>query len=346
MEGTFCQLVTRVPMVNSYKTLQDFLLDDYFIDWVKHPTASSNRYWEAWQVAHPNRRAMLQEARAVILTAQQNRPELSDQEVQAMWQSLQTRHRKTPNTTQRWLRIAVSLTGILLLSSLLYWGLVSEKVVTYRTAYGETKKVLLPDGSAVMLNSNSTLSHAADWEERASRCVSLQGEAYFQVHHTEDNRKFLVDIDPLVIEVVGTSFNVNRRPGRTQVVLDEGRVTLHQSDEVASAGIVMQPGELVEINNSQLVQKKVNLEPYTAWIEHELVFDGTTLEDIAQLLEDNYGYDIQIMDTVLANKRFRGRAPADDVESLLGQLEKVFPLVIERNNNDMLWRSRAPQPVE
>ena len=342
----FCQLITPIPMDNPYQTLEDFLLDDYFIAWVKHPTASSDRYWTTWQAAHPDRQTVLEEARRIILTTQQNTPELSEEEVQTMWQTLQARHRKSSLTIERWWpRIAASLT-ILLISSLLFWLFVSEKTVTYQTGYGETKTIILPDSSAVMLNANSTLSHVADWEKHSMRRVALQGEAYFQVRHTKDNRRFLVDIDPVVVEVVGTSFNVNQRRGRIQVVLDEGKVTLRQSSEGASSNITMQPGELVEISNAQYVQKKVNVESYTSWTDHELIFDGTTLTDIAQLLEDTYGYNIQIIDTALADKQFRGRAPADDVESLLGQLEKVFPLVIERNNNDMLWRSRASQPME
>ena len=332
-------------MANSYQTLQDFLLDDYFIAWVKQPTVSSDRYWEAWQVAHPNRRAVLQEARAVILTAQRDSLGLSDQEVQTMWQSLQSRHQKN-SSTRSWLRIAASLAGFLLLSGLLYWGVNYEGTVTYRTAYGETKTVSLPDGSTVMLNGNSTLSHGSDWEKHTRRRVALQGEAYFRVRHTEDNRKFLVDIESLVVEVVGTSFNVHQRPGRTQVVLDEGKVTLHPSDQMDSTGIMMQPGELVEISNAQLVRRKVDLEPYTAWTEHQLVFDGTPLEDIAQLLNDTYGYNIRITDSELAEKRFRGRAPVNDVDNLLRQLEKVFSLTIKRDEERMLWQPRAAQLVE
>ncbi len=345
MKGTFCQLAARIPMANSYQTLQDFLLDDYFIAWVKQPTDSSDRYWEAWQVAHPDRRAVLQEARAVIL-AQHNSPGLSDHEVQTMWQSLQLRHQENSGTRSPWLRIAASLAGFLLLSGLLYWSFNYEGTVTYRTAYGETKTVSLPDGSTVMLNGNSTLSHGSDWEKHSLRRVALQGEAYFRVRHTEDNRKFLVDIESLVVEVVGTSFNVHQRPGRTQVVLDEGQVTLHPSDQMDTTGIIMQPGELVEISNAQLVQRRVDPEPYTAWTAHQLVFDGTPLKDIAQLLNDTYGYDIRITDSKLAEKRFRGRAPVNDVDNLLRQLEKVFPLTIKRDEEHMLWQPRATQLIK
>lgn len=214
---------------------------------------------------------------------------------------------------------------MLLMGALLLWWNITSATVTYRTAYGETKRIVLPDGSAVMLNANSMLSYADNWEESKERTIDLAGEAYFSVQHTQDHRKFLVHTSTVVVEVMGTSFNVNQRNGRAQVVLDEGKVTLHRPNDER---ITMQPGDLVEVSQADFVKKQVNGDQYTSWTDNELVFDGTTLAEIAQLLEDNYGYEVDIIDPALADKRFKGRTPAGEVESLLQQLEKVFQLTI------------------
>ncbi len=314
-------------MTNSYQTWQDFLLDDDFIAWVNHPTAASDRRWQAWKEAHPAQRPLLEEAREVVLAARQHATDLSDAEAQVMWQQLQTRHRrKARSRTKIQWQIAASLSALLLMGGLLFWWTNTASTVTYRTAYGETKRIALPDGSYVMLNANSELSYSNNWEEKTERTVDLVGEAYFSVQPTEDHRKFMVQTSTVIVEVVGTSFNVNQRRGRARVVLDEGKVTLHRPNDER---IAMQPGDLVEISENDFVKKQVNGDQYTSWTDNELVFDGTTLAEIAQLLEDNYGYQVIINDPTIAEKRFKGRAPAGAVENLLQQLEKVFQLDID-----------------
>ena len=313
-------------MKDSYQTWQEFLLDDDFVAWVKHPTPASDRRWQAWQDTHPDRRSLLEEAREMILAAQKPADNLSEAEVREMWQELQLRHqRKARSRTSRWLRVAASLVGVLLLGAGLVWWLTTPAAVTHRTAYGETQDIVLPDRSTVKLNANSTLSYTDDWEESKERTVALSGEAYFSVQPAANRRKFLVQTNTVVVEVVGTSFNVNQRHGRARVVLDEGEVTLHRPNEER---IPMQAGDLVEISDTNYVKKQVSSLPYTAWTNNELVFEGTPLSEIAQLLEDNYGYRVTISNSRLANKQFRGRAPAGEVENLLQQLEKVFQLTI------------------
>lgn len=318
-------------MNNSYQTWQDFLLDDDFVAWVKYRTPVLNQRWQAWQDAHPDQKPLLEKAREMVLVAQTSTDDLSEAEVREMWQELQLRHqRKARFRTSHWLRVAASLVGVLLLGAGLVWWLTTPATVTYRTAYGETQDIVLPDRSRVKLNANSTLSYTDNWEESEKRMVALTGEAYFSVQHTADHRKFLVQTNSVTVEVIGTSFNVNQRRGRAQVVLDEGKVTLHRPNDER---IIMHPGDLVEVSPTNYAKKRVDGTQYTAWKDNQLIFDGTPVREIAQLLEDNYGYRVTITDPELADKRFRGRAPAGEVENLLQQLEKVFQLTITTRGN-------------
>nr|WKN34057.1 FecR domain-containing protein [Tunicatimonas sp. TK19036] len=338
-------------MDNAQRTLEDLLLDDLFVRWVTHPTPALDRQWKEWQAHRPDRAELVEKARFLIQETQanQNQAQLTDQEVQSMWHQLQNRHQQTSRFTSKarravWLRVAASATGLLLMSALVFWWIASAQTVSYQTAYGETKKIILPDSSTVMLNANSSLSYEDDWNRHEDRKVILEGEAYFDVQHTRNHRKFLVQTNAVTVEVLGTTFNVNQRRGKAQVVLSTGKVTLYPPNKAVADHITMQPGDLVELDTVQYIQKQVNTAEYTAWTSDELVFNGTTVADIAQMLEDNYGLHIVMTDTTLAQKRFHGRVASDNVEALLGQMEKVFQLTIERRSNKVVLHPRQKRP--
>ena len=54
-------------MANPYRTVADFTNDSSFVNWITQPTPEATRYWQHWQNAHPDRRAVLEEARRQVL---------------------------------------------------------------------------------------------------------------------------------------------------------------------------------------------------------------------------------------------------------------------------------------
>lgn len=330
-------------MYNSRSTLDDLLMDDQFVQWVIHPTPKLNKDWETWLAKFPHQKNLVEKARIIVQETYANasHASLSDEEVQTMWHQLQARHQEKANRSLplhrlTWLKVAASFAGILMFSALIFWWR-SEQMLSYQTAYGETKEILLPDSSTVMLNANSTLTLEGDWGSQKDRKVQLSGEAYFNVRHTREHRKFLVQTNSVEIEVLGTTFNVNQRNDRAQVVLTTGKVTLHPPNKAVADQITMKPGDLVELDTEKYIQKQVDVAEYTSWTDKKLIFNGTPLADIAQTLKDNYGLEVILADTTLARKRFHGQATTDNLESLLGQLEKVFQLSIERHHNQVVF---------
>src|SRR5690606_18604809 len=105
-----------------------------------------------------------------------------------------------------------------------------DPIQIVRTDYGERKPYLLPDGSYVMLNGNSSLKFT-DWESDGIRQVWLDGEALFDVVHMSDDRPFIVRTAGGVdVNVLGTRFNVKMRKGTAEVLLQKGRVALKFRD--------------------------------------------------------------------------------------------------------------------
>src|SRR5690606_6981244 len=77
---------------------------------------------------------------------------------------------------------------------------------TIATPIGGEYRVVLPDGSLVWLNANSSLAFPSEFTER-TRNVRLTGEAYFEIVH-DVGRPFIVNTRQQTIHVLGTKFNV------------------------------------------------------------------------------------------------------------------------------------------
>src|ERR1035437_2347567 len=105
------------------------------------------------------------------------------------------------------------------------WRYMSQKSV--KTNMAETNEMILPDGSKVSMNARSKLTYHKKDFGKASRIVSLEGEAYFEVQKNPAV-PFIIKLDGAEVKVLGTSFNVRayKDMDKIEVTVAEGKVTL------------------------------------------------------------------------------------------------------------------------
>lgn len=198
-----------------------------------------------------------------------------------------------------------------------------------RTGYGEIKSIILPDSSVVTLNANSSIRIPEDWSDASGRQVWLEGEAYFQVQKKPATvAKFVVHTRQVDVEVLGTKFNVNVRRERAVVSLEEGKVRLsvHGKDSAVlekGTSMILRPGQVVQIDAAK--QAKINddkdVAAHSSWTRHEFHFDNTPLKEIAGMIEDTYGYKMEVADTSMLNVAISGDVRVRDVEEMTKVLE-------------------------
>jgi ferric-dicitrate binding protein FerR (iron transport regulator) len=244
--------------------------------------------------------------------------------------------------SRHWQKMAAVLVGILLVSVFLLMQ--QGQTITHQTAFGETKKVVLPDSSVITLNANSTLTYASQWNSHKAREVWLEGEAFLHVVKKPGagNAIFKVHTDKLNVEVLGTAFNVNSRRGITRVVLNSGKVQLHTQDATNKGSLVMKPGELVEFSEeaNAFTKKIVDPEVYTSWRNHKLLFSDNTLQEIAQVLEDNYGLEILIHDPLLKQRKLTGEIPSTDEQTVLEVLCESLNIRYTKNGRKVIFNNK------
>ncbi len=232
----------------------------------------------------------------------------------------------------KWL-VAASLT--ILISAGFYF---LRDVFVYETFIAENgmvKPVILPDGSKVTLNANSSIRVPRDFMGNENREVWIRGEAFFEVTRKTDLMKFVVHTDNFDVEVLGTKFNINNRRGKTEVMLAEGKVKLLARDRQP---LIMKPGERVTLSKKQahFEKKVVRAERYEAWRNNKLVFENTPLAEVADIINDYYGVKIIITDALLSRKQFTGTLPNNDLDVILAALKTAYKIDIKRDKEQII----------
>ncbi|MEQ1591710.1 MAG: FecR family protein [Thiobacillaceae bacterium] len=209
----------------------------------------------------------------------------------------------------------------------------------YRTAQGEQRRIALPDGSALELNTAST-AHVR--YTRFARTIALQsGEAYFNVAH-ESHRTFIVSADDLAIRDIGTRFIVRRDGPATEVSVLEGQVELsdiHQAGSplplMAGQQRIYQAGLIGENN-------PVDMAATEAWRSGRLVFNAAPLGDIARELARYHPFEIRFADPGLAHETLTASFRIGDTPAFLQAAESVLDVRARPIGNTLILYRASP----
>ena len=104
------------------------------------------------------------------------------------------------------LSMAAAISFLLLSAALLFHYSYNSNYITVTVPKGETRQLVLPDGSTVWLNSASTFKYPKKFGKK--RLVYLEdGEGFFDIVHDE-KVPFVVEASGIKTNVLGTSFVV------------------------------------------------------------------------------------------------------------------------------------------
>lgn len=208
-----------------------------------------------------------------------------------------------------------------------------EQEFVLQTAYGETELLQLPDGTEVTLNANSTLRYF----NKNPREVWINGEAFFDVMKQPSKAVFLVHTQDLVIEVLGTAFNVNSRHEKTKVVLEEGSIKLNLQDGQEE---MMEPGDLISYSakHAKILERKseVQAKVHTSWKDGAILFDQIPLKEAMEKVADQYGVQFVFENDPLKEKKIGGGVPMDNLKISLLTIEKTINVRIEKKEKHYL----------
>lgn len=345
---------------NKYKSFTegDFISDPYFQDWVINTNVKTELFWKNFFENNPHKKEAAEIARNFLINIR-FKEELPDESLieRSLTKHLADIDRlennkiidiRTKFTLKKLLRIAAIFGGVLLIiSSLLIFNKKDEPVLV-KTEYGNMKSVVLPDSSLVVLNANSTIKFSSKWGKSNSREVWLQGEAFFNVRHINKDssdiqkyEEFIVHTDHLVVEVLGTSFDIRQRRGKTEVVLQTGKIKVSFKDK-RTKDIIMKPGDMLAYNPAQnnVVTETTSAENFSAWKEKKLILNDPTAAEIVEYLEDNFGEKIILENAELGKRKIEGPILLTNLDDALFILSTVLNTEIIRKDSTIIIRPR------
>lgn len=213
-----------------------------------------------------------------------------------------------------------------------------EKTVAMIEQYipdGKTHEFELPDGSRVYVNSGTLLLYP-DAFKGDTRTVYLIGEADFKVKKNPD-KPFIVRSANMSVTALGTEFNVAAYPEDPEIVatLIQGKVKVgyEQSDN----SYILRPGQQV-VYNRKTAQSKVadaNLEDVTAWQRGQIIFRGSTMEEILLTLERRFDITFQYNTNLFTNDEynfsFSKNTDIGEVMEVIKEVTGKFTYKIDKN---------------
>lgn len=218
----------------------------------------------------------------------------------------------------------------------------------YETGIGAHSTVNLPDGTKLLLNTNTQVS--VTYSEHERLLVLNKGELLVEVAH-DKQRPLRVQVGGRIVEAVGTVFNVYLKDEQDfDVIVTEGRVHVkplaNKTNTVADAntelGVIQELGRGEKL--SARASKPIAVESIGAtvisdrlsWRDGNLVFRGETLQDALNELSRYTPESFKVVDQRINDVRIAGLYKAGDVDSLLVALKENFNIASMRSKDGVI----------
>ncbi|HEY6064333.1 MAG TPA: FecR domain-containing protein [Chitinophagaceae bacterium] len=198
-------------------------------------------------------------------------------------------------------RISIAAVFVVTLGLLVWYTASHSNNRVYETAYDEQKNIKLPDGSTVILKSQTRIETDKEYNKTNRTLILTKGEAFFEVKHQE--LPFIVEMGTSSVKDIGTSFTIQRGADSVRVTVASGKVAFIKNatkeTQELSAGMTLAShipdgrfGKISSVDSSAV--NSPNL----------LYFNNTVLTEVIKTLQKVYNKRIEFSDTGIAQKRF------------------------------------------
>ncbi len=232
-----------------------------------------------------------------------------------------------------WIKVAAAILIVAGFSFAAYMMFKEEAVKPVTIASSE--KIIhtsLPDSTHIVVNRNSELEYVFTKDQRK---VALKGEAFFDIA-PDANRQFILEVGSLTIVDIGTAFNVNAPVNSDSIVVyvesGEVKITSSTGKEMnllkGETGIFMRSSDLL----SKELHADTNLVSYKTKI---FVFENAPLEVIAAKLNEVYGVNITISDSLI-NCHLTSTFRNEEIDAILEVIAETLNLKVSKTANKIV----------
>lgn len=356
---------------NQKKKLENLLLDDSFIRFIKEIASEEERfYWLKWEHGDPDHPMLVKHAKELIRFTGYNERRIPDPHIElkkfegsVKRTSVSTKKNEDKNRFRAgkrkrgYLLTAAAALALVFVSVGIFYSMgtegelvPTEEEITatsksdYQTGFGEKAFLNLSDGSRIVLNANSHLTYSWSGSGKTGQNIDvyLQGEAWFDIEPSAEQtaRLLRVHTQDGIVEVTGTTFAVQTSDNGTMAVLEEGeiRITRQQPGQSGNANAVLKPGEMAQLQAGveQIEIRNVNPELYTSWIRGTWTFEQTPLNQIASRIEMVFGVEVEIDPASLNEKTLSGTIGSSNLQLIKEGLSEALQVQVKQIGNKII----------
>jgi transmembrane sensor len=207
----------------------------------------------------------------------------------------------------------------------------------YRTAIGERRKLVLPDGTHLLLNTDSAIDVCFDRTERRIKLIS--GEIFVATAPDDQgpSRPFLVETEDGTARALGTEYSVRRERDDTEVNVLHGVVRIQPRHNAAQTRDV-QAGYRASYTARAIMAPTALEHSAVAWKDGFIVARSMRLDDFLAEL-GRYSAEPLSCDPAIAGLHVSGSFPVADIGKVLTVLATTLDIRIEIHSR--LWRHKA-----
>lgn len=197
---------------------------------------------------------------------------------------------------------------------------------TFRTGIGQQADVTLPDGSAVTLDTGTTLKVRYG---AGARTAALSGQGWFRIR--AGDTPFRISAGGRDFSAPAGTFDVRTDPGRVRAFADAGHLTL-ESD---GASVALAPGKLLAVQGNDVVIRTLD-DPaaITGWRSGQLQFADTSLSEAVGEFNRYRSRPIRLADARVGALRISGAFRTTGASAFVGALATGFPVRVEQDARD------------
>jgi len=201
----------------------------------------------------------------------------------------------------------------------------------YRTGIGEIATITLDDGTQVTLGGKTKIK--VKYTEDSRQVKLLRGDALFQVARNE-KLPFVVQTGDVETRVLGTMFSVERNPSQLSVGVIEGKVRVGlPGDDPDKRAELLTLGQTIVASYEGELSEVAEVDPSTigTWVNGQIRYENTTLEDIIADANRYYDKEIKIADIETAKLRVSISFNTDNIPLLVENLALILNLQVKQN---------------
>lgn len=222
----------------------------------------------------------------------------------------------------------LTLTGVCWAASGL--PIVELQFADQKTAAGETRALSLPDGSDIILSTDSAVDVDVDANSRTVRL--LRGEILAHVAKRE-GALFTVESGDGTAVALGTAFTVRKEADSTMVAVATSHVRICPALGGELGCVTLAPGQRGRLTRQTAERlPDVTAGDVGAWADGWLAVDDRPLVDVLDELNLWRAQPIGFDRRALADLRVSGIFPLRDTDKAVINLSRLLPIIIDRSD--------------